>query len=128
MKAVILGFGLALLAAPALADDLPRLAELGFRQDPSFVHLGDAGPFYPDAAFRRRVGGEVVMDCDLAATGVLSRCKVQAEEPTGMDFRFATLRMAETRWMIGRPRVEDGVLVASERVRVRVVFTLPKRD
>lgn len=88
---------------------------------------GTAGPYYPDQAFRAGAQGYAILDCRLAATGLLSACSVAAEAPAGLGFSDAARKMMERKVLTAAPRVVDGVPMDGEQIRVRVPFQMKGR-
>lgn len=79
--------------------------------------------YYPEAAFRRGIGGKAVIACTVNAQGRLESCQVESESPAGENFGAAALRMAPLFGM--RPTNADGVPVEGARVRIPIVFNPP---
>lgn len=75
--------------------------------------------FYPREAFMQGVAGEVVLDCDVDASGRLS-CEVTSETPAGRGFGEAALRIARAHVM--RPAMRNGA-PTNGRYRMVVPFS-----
>jgi hypothetical protein len=82
----------------------PALREVRFPKPPSrgSEKFGPVGPYYPVQAGRR--GGEVIIDCSVAAGGRLRKCRVVEEAPRNIDFGHAAVRMAEVGWIVAAPK------------------------
>lgn len=80
--------------------------------------------YYPEAAFRRGIGGKAVIACTVNAQGRLESCQVESESPAGENFGAAALRMAPLFGM--SPNTADGAPVEGARVRIPIVFNPPE--
>ncbi len=76
----------------------------------------DLSRFYPPAALERGVEGRAVVDCLVTNEGLLTDCTVVMEEPAGMQFGAATLRVTSRFKM--RPTAADGTPVGGAHVRL----------
>lgn len=117
--------------APAVADDAAvRMVEPIITLQPRMVaeQFGAPGLFMPEIAARGRrpVSGTAVIQCTLAATGVLTGCKVISEMPPKYNFGYAALHMAEVRVLTAAPRIVDGQPVGGEVVRLAIEFGHPR--
>lgn len=54
----------------------------------------DAVRYYPPEALRRRIPGDVVLDCAIGADGKLTTCQVLYAEPARYRFGAAAVRIA----------------------------------
>jgi TonB family protein len=74
-----------------------------------YANLAPAGPFWPDAALKAGAAGEVTLQC-FANSGAakLTDCEIVGENPTGLGFGQAALRMAQRGWMTAAPLRPDG--------------------
>lgn len=81
----------------------------------------DFARLYPRRALERGVGGRVVLDCTVAATGRLS-CAVGSEDPTGWGFGEASLRAAQ-QFRVA-PATADGRPTSGGRLRVPMSWQL----
>lgn len=125
---------LALVCAPASAQpsppdgDTPAPREAIFpKSDAHFAQLGPAGPYYPQVALARRLGGEALLNCSVTDKGALKACKIISETPRKMDFGKAALVMSRRGWIAAEPRIVDGQSVEETNVLVRVPFELGRR-
>ena len=68
-----------------------------------FAALGPVGPFFPQGALKQNAGsisvtsGGAVLECVAKAEGVLERCRVVSETPTGFNFGLAAKVLADRR-------------------------------
>lgn len=105
----------------ALADAAAAGTEL---TDPVWVARPgspDLSRFYPPRAAEREVGGRVVVRCLATGTGSLSACRIVAEDPPGLGFGQATLRLVSRYRM--QPRSASGVTVAGREVEIEQVWS-----
>ncbi|WP_293400249.1 energy transducer TonB [Phenylobacterium sp.] len=90
----------AMAPVAARADETPAPLAVRFTESPkAYQRLGPVGPYYPEIAVARRTTGSAVIDCDVGRLGALDRCAVVEENPKGVFFGAAALRMAERRWI-----------------------------
>jgi len=54
----------------------------------------DVASVYPSAALHRGVGAQVVLSCSATADGSMSNCKLLSEQPAGLGFGEAALKLA----------------------------------
>jgi protein TonB len=80
----------------------------------------DLARYYPLAAIRRDIEGEVQLDCLVTVTGAL-QCSVASETPANWGFGAAAIRIAQDYRMV--PATRDGAPVEA-RYRMRVPFRL----
>jgi TonB family protein len=109
---------LAFLAAPMIAH-----AQLGppiLRGQPTAEDVRKA---YPAKALAERIGGVVVLGCEVATTGRLERCAVVSETPPAYGFGAAALTL--TGKFLMEPKMQGGRPVAGGTVRIPIVFSLP---
>ena len=76
--------------------------------------------FYPERASRMEVNGRATLECTFAETGLLTACAVGKEEPSGMGFGDAALKMS--RLFRSAPVSADGKPVAGQHVSVPITF------
>ena len=89
------------------------------KSERQYSKLGPVGPFYPEPAFRAGRSGEATLECKAGGSGVLERCKVMSEAPTGFHFGDAARIMAD------RKRIHAaGSPPSGETILVRVPFVL----
>jgi hypothetical protein len=90
-----------------------------------FERLEPAGPYWPEGALRAGVGGLARIDCRVAAGNRLKDCQMADDSPAGMDFVLATLKMAESGWMIAGPAPTGVAEPADGYWRFELIF--PRR-
>jgi len=119
--------GLALLLAVALqaaaTDPMQKIYDVEFAplapSERQYAHLGPAGPYYPERAFRTHQNGEGQLRCKAGLDGDLQQCAPFAERPAGSGFAEAALILAD------RKRVSAmGAPPAGESIIVRVPFAI----
>jgi TonB family protein len=84
----------------------------------------DLAALYPKAAAAAHIEGRAVLRCKVAASGDLTDCTANAEQPPGQGFADAALAMAPKFKM--KPMSKDGVAVAGGQVAIPIRFGLPK--
>jgi TonB family protein len=80
--------------------------------------------FYPRVASQLEIQGSARIACVVDGDGGLFACEVQAEQPTGLGFGAAAVRMAPIFRM--RPMTRDGSPVAGGRITIPIAFRLPR--
>ncbi|MFN9848469.1 MAG: hypothetical protein ACK56C_08865 [Alphaproteobacteria bacterium] len=80
-------------------DPAPPWRDAKFKSSGDYREYGVAGPFYPERAARYEVGGEVVMDCRVAADDQLKDCKILDVRPVDWGFDEAVVRMILKGWI-----------------------------
>jgi TonB family protein len=108
---------IAALNAPARAEAVDAHGDpIDWVRRPTADELSDA---YPAQALKTRATGSAIIDCDVQLDGSLSRCVVESEEPNGLGFGEAAVKMsANFRMTAGAPDFRG----ARPRVRVPVSF------
>lgn len=101
---------------PAPPAPSPALTNATFLERPDGR---DFARYYPGNALRRGVGGRVVLDCSVAASGRLN-CSVASEEPAGWGFGDASLRAAQ-HFRVA-PATADGQATSGGRLRVPMTW------
>jgi protein TonB len=91
--------------------------------DRDIVPLVRVDPEYPPRALQQRIGGYVDLQFTITATGTIRDAKVLASQPSFV-FDRAALR-AVRKWRYN-PKVEEGVPVARQGVKVRLRFEPPR--
>jgi hypothetical protein len=86
-------------------------------------HLGPPGPYFPDNAYRRQVGGEVWIKCMVGPSDELDACEALEVSPGGFGFEYAAVKMAERRYIKAAPAAQPSV----GPFVFRVLFPKPKR-
>ena len=86
----------------------------------------DLARYYPQQAVISQTPGRVVLSCRVDAEGTLVDCNTEDENPVGMGFGDAALKMAPMFKM--RPTTLDGKPVAGGTVLIPVAFALPERQ
>jgi TonB family protein len=103
---VRLGAGLcaAFVGAAAVAQDRP----------PEWLRTPSSARYlelWPAEAYRRGVGGKVILTCELSPEGGLRKCAVTDESPPGLGFGGAALSLSSEFRL--KPRMKDGKPVVS---------------
>jgi protein TonB len=83
----------------------------------------DFAKHYPERALQRGLGADVVLECQVAASGRLS-CAVVSESPPSWGFGAAALKISQEFQMA--PQLTDGQPTEGGVVRVPIRFTAPK--
>ncbi len=131
MRRIALGlFCVLALAWPAAAQDTPtaRLPTPAIINSPEWVNVPngrDFARFFPLRAFEEGVSGRVVLDCIVAADGLLG-CTVASHEPEGYGFDDAGMRIS--RYFRMTTETRQGVSTVGGRVRVPIRFVAPERS
>ncbi len=113
----------ALPPQPAPVAGPPRPSAV---QRPNWVRRpspDDIARVYPDAARKARLGGKITLTCKVLETGLLDACGIVQEDPEGMGFGEAALKIARLYRM--KPVLADGAPVTGGVVRIPVVFAGP---
>jgi hypothetical protein len=114
--------GLAILLAAALqaaaaADPAQKIYEVEFAplapSESQYAHLGPAGPYYPERAFRNHQSGEGQLRCIAGVDGDLQQCALFAEEPAESGFATAARILADRKRVraAGSPPVGESTIV-----------------
>ena len=98
--------GLALGSAPVDRDTVP---------------IVQVEPMYPPRARQRKIEGWVLVEFSISNTGIVKNSKIVRAEP-GTIFNRAALK-AVNKWKY-KPRIDNGVPVASHGIRKRFTFYL----
>lgn len=121
-------FGAACALASLLAATAPAAqeADADLITDPvwrRFPTGADVGRLYPRRAQHQGAGGRAVAECRVTAAGALQACTLISEEPQGLGFGEAALKMAAKFRM--KAKAEDGRPVEGRRVRVPMTWNIP---
>ena len=84
---------------------------------PSAEQLGE---YYPDAALRSNVAGEVTLQCTVTAQGHMTACNASSETPEGLGFGQAAIRIS--RFFTMGPLTAQGIATAGGIVSVPIKF------
>lgn len=95
-------------------------AEADWARRPS---LADLARFYPEAATKGAVSGDVTLVCRVDRQGALSSCDIAAETPAGYGFGQAALKIAQSYGM--RPERAARWATGDRRVLLPVAFRPP---
>ncbi|MGH6972580.1 MAG: TonB family protein [Caulobacteraceae bacterium] len=120
-----LAWGVAAQAAPA-GEAAPRGLPLEGITNPDWVKLpngDDFAQYYPQIARALGIGGRVVMQCEVTATGRLDHCRADQETPPGMGFGAAAIAMSKL--FVMKPMTVGGEAVGGAEVRVPIRFAPP---
>ena len=82
----------------------------------------DIAGVYPPSAVAAGKGGAVLLECLVAAEGSLTACRVQIEDPVGLEFGAAAMELAPLFRMA--PNAPDGTAVAGRTVRIPIMFQI----
>ena len=104
-------------AAEAAAAPAPRVMNPNWLERPT---AADLDRVYPPAAKAARLGGRVLMACDVAPDGALTNCVVVSETPADQGFGEAALRLAPRFRM--SPLSGEGRPVGGGKVRIPITF------
>jgi len=123
------------MAKPRLAPDTessplappPNKFAAPAQTDPSWLvkpTQGDLSRVYPSDARRKRLGGQVMLECTVDEDGYLKDCVVLEETPPGEGFGNAALEI--TAYMRMKPATRQGVPITSP-LAVPVIFEAPEQ-
>ena len=85
----------------------------------------DIADVYPPEAVTNGKGGAVLLECKVAANGALEKCRVEIEDPVGLEFGQAAMELAPLFMMdLVAP---DGSPVIGRTVRIPVMFQIVLR-
>lgn len=86
----------------------------------------DFANYFPRLAELLAISGRTMMRCDVSATGTLENCNVTQEQPAGLGFGAAALKMSQFFRM--KPMSVDGAPVAGAKINIPIVFAEPRLD
>lgn len=116
----MLGLILALLLQGAPEPRPSVLVQPDWLQRPGGEDLKRA---YPEAATKAHADGRSTIRCTVSAEGSLTNCRVTAEEPAGLGFGEAALKLSPLFKM--RPLSRDGTPVDGGTVNIPIRFVMP---
>lgn len=82
----------------------------------------DIAQVYPPTAVKAGKGGAVLLECQVAKAGSLEACRVEIEDPVGLEFGLAALELAPLFKMA--QTAPDGSAVAGRTIRIPIMFNL----
>jgi protein TonB len=82
----------------------------------------DIAAVYPPTAVAAGKGGAVLLECQVAVEGSLSACRVQIEDPVGLEFGEAALELAPLFKMT--QVAPDGSATAGRTIRIPILFQI----
>lgn len=82
----------------------------------------DIAEVYPPTAVAAGKGGAVLLECQVDGKGLLDACKVQVEDPVGMEFGIAAMQLAP-RFKVALT-APDGSAVAGRTLRIPIMFQI----
>jgi TonB family protein len=82
----------------------------------------DIASVYPPTAVAAGKGGAVLLECKVEAKGSLEACRVQIEDPVGLEFGLAALQLAPMFKMAST--APDGSAVAGRTIRIPIMFQI----
>ena len=83
----------------------------------------DFTTYFPRVAQLLAISGHTLMRCEVATDGALVNCLVTQEQPTGLGFGDAALKISQFFRM--RPMSVDGAPVAGGRINIPITFAAP---
>ncbi len=110
------------MGAAQAAPAVPEITKPSWAQTPTAEQLAF---FYPSAGIHAgRPTGRGTMACDVDAKGRLENCSIYQEDPPGLGFGEAALKVAKYFQMA--PKDSAGRSVAGGRVIIPIVFRAPR--
>lgn len=86
----------------------------------------DIAAVYPPSAVASGKSGAVLLECEVDQKGLLDACKVQIEDPVGMEFGIAAMQLA-SRFQMAQT-APDGSSVAGRTIRIPIMFQITTGD
>lgn len=117
------------VAPAAEAPEPPRPPRPGIIMPPDWERrpsLDDYRKAYPAKALRLERTGKVVVSCLVQASGELEQCTLVSEDPPGLGFGEASLKLVKRFKM--KPKTPDGAPVAGGTVRIVMPWRLPEAE
>ncbi|MBR7617873.1 TonB family protein [Phenylobacterium sp. 20VBR1] len=111
---------LGMLAAAAVAGAPTLITQPLWKTTPNLIDFIRA---YPEKPRLARIGGRAVVQCGVKADGGLEACAVVSEEPIGLGFGEAALKLAGG--MVLHPQTRAGVDVAGGVIQIPIRFAAP---
>ena len=111
---------LGILAAASVAAAPPLITQPLWKATPSTLDFLRA---YPDKPRRDRIGGRAVVQCGVRTDGGMEGCALVSEEPAGLGFGDAALKLTAT--MVLHPQTRAGADVAGGTIQVPIRFAAP---
>ena len=99
----------------------PAIAESGFAGLGAAVSGSIPADDFPARALEREISGSATVECTARSNGSPANCRVVSEEPAGMGFGRAAVRVVQRGQL--SPRTVDGA-AQDATFRVRVPVTL----
>jgi TonB family protein len=106
-------------AAAIQAAPSPELREVNWVATPTGQDIANV---YPPTAVEAGKGGAVLLECKVAKAGSLEACRVQIEDPVGLEFGMAALELAPLFKMA--ETAPDGSAVAGRTIRIPILFQI----
>ena len=106
-------------AAAIKTGPAPDLLEVNWVATPTGQDIANV---YPPTAVQAGKGGAVLLECKVAQKGSLETCRVQIEDPVGLEFGVAALELAPLFKMA--ETAPDGSKVAGRTVRIPIMFSI----
>lgn len=106
-------------AASVSAAQPPPLTQVTWVATPTG---DDIAAVYPPTAVAAGKGGAVLLECRVDGQGDLDACKVQIEDPVGLEFGIAAMQLAPHFKMA--QTAPDGSAVAGRTIRIPIMFQI----
>lgn len=110
-------------AAPRALAPLTPLTQVTWVATPTGQ---DIAAVYPPSAVASGKGGAVLLECQVDQQGLLDACKVQIEDPVGLEFGIAAMQLASHFKMT--QTAPDGSAVAGRTIRIPIMFQISTGD